>query len=82
MEEPSLEADRNRAELEARIRAMEEERNTLKAEIEILKAKALAELEAKSSALEDQLKKLRAEKMALQRVAEGAMAPAEQEQHE
>ena len=69
---------RNRAELEARIRAQEEERNTLKAEIEILKAKAYAELEAKSAALEEQLTKLREEKEALRSLAEGAMAPAEQ----
>ena len=71
-----LEATKKRAELEEKVKALEEERDSLREEVEALKA--IAELAAKSSALEDEVAKLKEEKMALQEATAGAQAPAEQ----
>ena len=80
LEEMVLEATKKRAELEEKIKALEDEKSSLQAEIAALKA--IAELESKSSALEDEVAKLREEKKALEEATAGEQASAEQEQHE
>jgi len=64
LEEMVMEAAKKKAELEAKVKALEEERACLLAEIEALKA--VPELETKVSALETEIVKLKEEKKALE----------------
>jgi uncharacterized protein YaaN involved in tellurite resistance len=64
LEATILEATKKRAELEEKVKALEEEKRTLQTEVEDLKV--IAEMEAKSSALEDEVAKLKEEKTALE----------------
>jgi len=64
LEEMVMEAAKKKAELEAKVKALEEERACLLAEIEALKA--IPELETKVSALETDIVKLKEEKKALE----------------
>ena len=64
LEEMVMEAARRKAELEGKVKALEEEKACLLAEIEALKA--IPELEAKASSLEAEVAKLREEKKALE----------------
>jgi hypothetical protein len=72
-----LEVINRRAELEERIKALEEERDNLQVEIAALKLKAIAELEAKSLELEVEVAKLREKKRKLAGETEDATASAE-----
>ncbi len=67
MEETAEDVIARLVEVQEKIRAMEEERDALKAEVEELKAQVFAELDAKTSALENELAKLRADRKALQK---------------
>jgi len=60
IEEIVMEAVKKRAELEEKVKALQEEKASLLAEIEALKA--IPELEAKISALESEMAKLREER--------------------
>lgn len=73
LEEMVMEAARRKAELEGKVKALEEEKACLLAEIEALKA--IPELEAKASSLEAEVAKLEEEKKALEEKA--APRPAE-----
>jgi len=64
LEEMVMEAAKKRAELEEKVKALEEEKACLLAEIESLKA--IPELEAKISVLEAEIAKLKEEKKALE----------------
>jgi peptidoglycan hydrolase CwlO-like protein len=64
LEEMVMEAVKKKAELEEKVKALEEEKTNLLAEIEALKA--IPELEAKVSALEAEVARLREEKKALE----------------
>jgi septal ring factor EnvC (AmiA/AmiB activator) len=64
LEEMVMEAVKKKAELEERVKALEEEKTSLLTEIEALKA--IPELEAKVSALEAEVAKLKEEKKALE----------------
>jgi len=64
LEEMAMEAAKKRAELEEKVKALEEEKACLLAEIEALKA--IPELEAKFSTLECEITKLKEEKKALE----------------
>jgi len=64
LEEMVMEAAKRKAELEAKVKALEEERACLLTEIEALKA--IPELEAKIPALESEVAKLKEEKKALE----------------
>ena len=67
LEEKIMESAKKRAELEEQVKSLEEEKASLLAEIEALKA--LPELEAKISALEPEIAKLKEEKKALEKKA-------------
>ena len=64
LEEMVMEAVKKKAELEERVKALEEEKTSLLAEIEALKA--IPELEVKASALEAEVAGLKEEKKALE----------------
>jgi len=64
LEEMVMEAAKKRTELEEKVKALEEEKACLLAEVEALKA--IPELEAKISALEADIAKLKEEKKALE----------------
>lgn len=78
LEDMVMEAAKKKAELEEKIKALEEEKAGLLAEIEALKA--ISELEAKSSALEAEVAKLKEEKKALEEKIQPAEAPAPAEE--
>ena len=67
LEEMIMEAAKKKAELEEKVKALEEEKARLLAEIETLKA--IPEMEAKISALEAEIAKLKEEKKALEEKA-------------
>mgnify|MGYP001027438232 CR=1 FL=1 len=67
LEEMVMEAAKKRAELEEKVKSLEEEKACLLAEIEALKA--IPELEAKVCALEDDIAKLKEEKKVLEEKA-------------
>ena len=66
-----MESAKKRAELEEKVKSLEEEKACLLAEIEALKA--IPELEAKISALEPEIAKLKEEKKALEEKAVPAL---------
>lgn len=76
LEEMLVEAAKKKAELEEKIKALEEEKANLLVEVEALKA--IPELETKSSALEAEVAKLREEKKGLEEKAAPAEMPAEE----
>jgi len=87
LEEIILVTSRRRIELEERVKALEEERNTLRVEVEAMRAvaeaeaqRAIAELEAKSSALEEEVAKLKEQKKALEMSTANAMALVERQE--